>query len=103
MGKINFVRIFILYFARIVKPIHNMLNQDQLLSWNDDTKKDFIEIKIEISSSHVLAKPKFEKYFIIYTNSTEEAIYFILLQKYDQNNDQTIDYMSQILLDDEFK
>jgi hypothetical protein len=37
MGKINFVRRFILDFARMVKPIHNMLKQDRSFSWNDDT------------------------------------------------------------------
>jgi hypothetical protein len=30
MGKINFVRRFILDFARMVKPIHNLLKKDQI-------------------------------------------------------------------------
>jgi hypothetical protein len=103
MGKINFVRRFIPNFARMVKPIHNMLKQDRSFSWNDDTEKYFVEVKKAISSAPVLAKPNFEKYFIIYTNATEEAISVILLQKDDQNNDQPIAYMSQSLSDDEFK
>jgi hypothetical protein len=70
MGKINFVRIFTPIFSRMAKPIHNMLKQDHSFSWNDDTKKDFIEIKRAIGSSLVLAKSNFEKYFIIYTNAT---------------------------------
>jgi hypothetical protein len=52
---------------------------------------------------HVLAKPDFEKYFIIYTNATEEAIYAILLQSDDQNNEKHVAYMSQSLSDDEIK
>jgi hypothetical protein len=103
MGKINFVRRFIPDFARMVKPIHNMLKKDRSFSWNDDTEKYFVEVKKAISSAPVLAKPNFEKYFIIYTNATEEVISAILLQKDDQNNDQPIAYMSQSLLDDEFK
>jgi hypothetical protein len=103
MGKINFVRRFIPDFARMVKPIHNMLKQDRSFSWNDDTEKDFVEIKNAISSAPVLAKPDFEKDFIIYTNATEEAISAILLQKDDHNNEQPIAYMSQSLSDDEFK
>jgi hypothetical protein len=50
-----------------------------------------------------LAKPDFDKDFIIYTNSTEEAIYVILLQNDDQNNEQPVAYMSQSLSDDEIK
>jgi hypothetical protein len=48
-------------------------------------------------------KLNFEKDFIIYTNAIEEAIYDILLQKNDQNNEYLIDCMSQILSHDEFK
>jgi hypothetical protein len=50
-----------------------------------------------------LEKLDFEKYFIIYTNATEEAIPTILLQKDDHNNEQLIAYMSQSLSEDEFK
>ena len=45
----------------------------------------------------------FKKYFIIYTNATEEAISIILLQSDDQNNEKPIAYMSQSLSDDEIK
>jgi hypothetical protein len=45
----------------------------------------FIEIKKVINSAFVLAKPNFEKDLIIYTNSTEEAIFSILFHKDDQN------------------
>jgi len=48
-------------------------------------------------------KLDFDKDFIIYTNSTEEAIYVILLQKDDQKNEQPIAYMSQSLSNDEIK
>jgi hypothetical protein len=61
MGKINFVRRFISDFARMVKPIHNLLRQDQAFSWNDTTEKDFVDIKNAISSAPVLAKPDFSK------------------------------------------
>jgi hypothetical protein len=48
-------------------------------------------------------KPDFNKEFIIYTNSTKEAIFVVLLQKDDQNNEQHVAYMSQSLSDDEIK
>jgi hypothetical protein len=50
-----------------------------------------------------LAKTYFEKEFIIYTNATEEAISAIFIQCDDQDNEKPMDYMSQILSDDEFK
>jgi hypothetical protein len=50
-----------------------------------------------------LAKPDFEKEFIIYNNATEEVVSAILIQCDDQNNEKPVAYMSQILSDDEFK
>jgi hypothetical protein len=103
MGIINFVHRFVLDFALMVKPIHNLLNQDRSFSWTDDVENTFVIINNTISSALVLAKPDFEKDFIIYTNATEEAVSAILLQCDDQNNEKPVAYMSQSLSDDELK
>jgi ribonuclease HI len=103
MGIINFVRRFVPDFVVMVKPIHNLLKQDHSFSWTDDVENAFLRIKKAISSAPVLAKPDFEKDFIIYTNATEEAISAILLQCDDQNNEKHVAYMSQSLSDDEIK
>jgi hypothetical protein len=71
MGKINFIRRFILDFDRMVKPIHNMLEKDQSFSWNDTIENNFVGIKNAIISTLVLENPDFAKYFIIYTNAIE--------------------------------
>jgi hypothetical protein len=88
MGIINFVCRFVLVFAVMVKPIQNILKQDQSFSWNEDIENDFIRIKKASHSTTVLAKLNFEKYFIIYTNATEEAVSTILIQCDDQNNEK---------------
>jgi hypothetical protein len=103
MGIINFVHRFVLNFAIMVKPIHNILNLDRSFSWTNDVDNYFLRVKKEISSTPVLAKPDFEKDFIIYTNATDESISTILLQSDDQNNEKLVTYMSQSLLDDEIK
>jgi hypothetical protein len=87
----------------MVKPIHNILKQDHSFSWTDDVKNAFVRIKKAINTAPVLAKPNFEKEFIIYINATEEAISFILIQCDDQVNEKPVAYMSQSLSDDEFK
>jgi hypothetical protein len=45
MGIINFVRRFVPHFAVMVKPIHNMLKQDQSFSWTNDFENHFVGIK----------------------------------------------------------
>jgi hypothetical protein len=99
IGTINFVRRFVPNFTVMVKPIHNLLTQDRTFSWTDDVEKDFIGINKEINSTPILVNPNFNKDFIIYTNSTEEAISTILLQDDDQNQENPIAYMSQSLSD----
>jgi hypothetical protein len=103
MGIINFVCRFVLDFAIMVKPIHNFLKQDRSFSWTDDFENAFVRIKKAISYAPVLAKPDFEKEFIIYTNSTEEVVFDILMQCDDQVNEKPVAYMSQSLSDDDFK
>jgi hypothetical protein len=51
------------------KPIQNILKKDCSFSWTDNVENYFVGIKKEISSTLVLAKPDFEKEFIIYTNA----------------------------------
>jgi hypothetical protein len=101
MGIINFFRRFVLDFAVMVKPNHNLLKHDRSFSWTNDAGNDFLRIKKAIGSTPVLAKPNFEKDFIIYIDATEEAISAILLQSDDQKNEKPIAYMSQSLSDDE--
>jgi hypothetical protein len=103
MGIINFVRRFVPNFAVMVKPIHNLLKQYFSFSWTEYVENDFVRINKAIGSTLVLEKSYFEKYFIIYTNATEEAISAILIQCDDQNNEKPVAYMSQRLSYDEFK
>jgi hypothetical protein len=65
MGINNFVCRFVPDFALMVKPIHDLLKKDRSFSWTDDVEKYFIRIKKEISYAPILAKPNFEKDFIV--------------------------------------
>jgi hypothetical protein len=80
MGIINFVRRFVSDFSMMVKLIYNLLKKDRSFSWKNDVEYDFVGIKKAISSAPVLAKPEFEREFMIYTNATEEAVSSILMQ-----------------------
>jgi hypothetical protein len=90
MGTINFVRRCVLDFIVMVKPIHNLLKQDKTFSCTFEEDKDFIGIKKAIISAPVLAKPNFNKGFIIYTNATKEEISSTLLQDNGQNQENPI-------------
>ena len=52
-----------------------MLESDQSFSWDIVVAKAFQQMKDSISSVPALATPDSTKYFIIYTNATEESIF----------------------------
>lgn len=74
-----------------------MLKCDQIFHWDATTKSVLQQIKNSISSSPTLATPNFSKYFIIYTDATEEEIYATLLQKNEEGIKQPIYFMIQSL------
>lgn len=69
MGKVIFLPIFINDFAKITKPIHNLLKRDHVFKWDDSAQRYFISIKEAISPTLALEKPNFIKEFSIYTNA----------------------------------
>jgi hypothetical protein len=58
-----------------------LLKKDKKFEWTPDIQKDFTEIKHAITTAHVLISPDFDKYFILYSFSSEETIASILTQK----------------------
>lgn len=66
-GKINFVRIFILAYASIVKPITKFLRKDQYFEWTPEVEKAFVNVKAAIISSLVWVSPNFDNHFIQYS------------------------------------
>ena len=49
LGKINFVRRFVMSFAEIVKPLHNMIKKCVDFKWISKEKESFYQIKKEIA------------------------------------------------------
>jgi len=84
LGKINFLRRFILNFAKIVKLIIDMLKNDSEVKWTTKAKVSFEHIKKVIGEAPVLASPDYTKEFLIFSFSSEHTITTVLLQKNDE-------------------
>jgi hypothetical protein len=96
-GKINFLRRFIPDFAQVVKPLNQLMKKDIWFKWDPPTRQDFESIKQAIPFSPLLISPNPSKYFVMYSNSSEETISAILLQKDHEENLRLIAFMSQNL------
>lgn len=72
-GKINFVRKFISAFAKVVKPMNDMLKKDAKMDWTLAKKMTFEEIKHAIVNALVLVSPDYERSFNIYFFTSDHA------------------------------
>ena len=79
MGKLNFLRRFIVAFDEIVRCITNMLGKDKESKWKHEEKQSFEDIKKAISEAPVLESPEFSKYFLIFSFYSEHIVVGVLL------------------------
>ena len=81
LGKVNFLRRFIVAFAKIVRCITNMLGQDKYIKCTPEAKKCFEYFKKAILEAHVLESLAFSKYFLIFSFASEHIVAGVLSQK----------------------
>ena len=79
IGKVNFLRRFIINCAEIMRKITNMLKKDNEIKWTQEAKQAFNEIKKALTKALVLITPNFEKDFQIYSFASDHTIASVLL------------------------
>ena len=87
IGKVNFLRRFILNCVEIMKSITDMLRKDNEIRWTKEAIKSFADIKKALTQAPVLISPNFTKDFHIFSFSLEHTIAGVLLQKNDQGQE----------------
>jgi hypothetical protein len=58
-------------------------------------------MKTVISQAPVLRSPDFNRYFFLYTFASDQSLAAVLTQKYDDNNEAPVSFMSTNLQGDE--
>jgi hypothetical protein len=96
-GKINFLEVLHSYFTQVVKPLNQLMKKDIRFKWDPPTHQYFESIKLAIAYAPLLISLDHSKDFVIYTNSSKETIYAILLQKDYEENLRSIAFVSQNL------
>ena len=79
LGKLNFLRIFITNFAKVVKYITNMLKNESNIKWTIEAKQSFYDIKKALTKAPVLINPNFAKKIMIFSFASEHTITGVLL------------------------
>ncbi|XP_057849103.1 uncharacterized protein LOC131060024 [Cryptomeria japonica] len=92
LGQINFIKIFILNFVDIVKPIVHMLKKGATMDWAADALDAFVAIKRAITEAPVLISPDFTKPFLIFSFASLHTVAAVFLQKNADGHEHPIAY-----------
>ena len=77
----------------------SLLKKDCLFKFDDDNRKEFKKIKEYIMLTLVLVILYYSKDFIIFSFTSKDTIFGVILQKNSDNMEQPIAFMSNILRD----
>jgi len=97
LGKINFVKRFVLDFSRIISPLQNMIKKNSNFKWGQDEHEAFNLIKQAIINAPSLATPNFSESFILYTFASEKSYVDILTQENQEKAEAPIAFFSSNL------
>jgi hypothetical protein len=63
LGKVNFLRRFILNLAEIIKHITSMLRKGNEIKWSPKSRRSFEDIKVALTKALCIGQPRFHKGF----------------------------------------
>jgi len=96
LGLIGYYRRFIPDFAKVAKPLNNLLKKDIHFEWTQDQQNAFEKLKEIITTEPILQYPDFGKEFILTTDASKIALGAVLSQG-KVGQDKPIAYASRTL------
>ena len=97
LGLFLYYRKFIKDFARIARPMNDLLKKDIPFKWTTKQQVAFDRLKERLIQAPVLAYPDFERPFVLYTDASGTGLGAVLAQKQDDNLEHVIAYASRSL------
>ena len=83
-GKSNFLRHFIVNYAKITKGFMHLLKQDTPFVWDEIAQLTFKELKKYLLSAPLLHPPDYSHDFILYLVASKLTIGVVLVQEDDK-------------------
>ena len=101
LGLASFFRRFVPSFAHIAKPLHHLTSINVKFKWGPEEQSAFTQLKNCLINPPVLANPRFDRGFIIYSDASYAGLGGILTQKDDNDDEFVVAYTSRKLKDAE--
>jgi len=95
LGIASYYRRFIKNFAAIARPLHDQTKTKKKIPWTQATTKSFETLKKLLTTAPVLARPDFNRSFILVTDASKLGLGCVLTQLDDDGKEHPIIYASR--------
>lgn len=97
LGLASYYRRFILRFAKIAQPLHQLTKKGAQFDWTAECQTAFDRLKSELTEAPVLAYPDFNKDFTLETDASVRGLGAVLSQTQSDGRSHPIAYASRAL------
>ena len=97
LGTASFYRQFVKNFSAVAEPLSKLTRKNVKFQWGPEQEAAFLELKELLVSSKVMAAPRPNDPYILYTDASEYAVGAILVQEDDTGVERIIQYVSHAL------
>src|SRR6266498_1425159 len=97
VGLFSYYRKFVPQFAKIAKPMTELMTKRQEFKWNREAQEAFEKLKKLMIQAPILAYPNEEKEFILITDASGTGLGAVLSQKDEKRREVVVEYASRKL------
>ena len=99
LGMTGYYRQCIQDYAKISQPLVHLTKKNVRFEWKEPQQTAFEQLKQALVSDHVMAHPRTDQPYFLYTDACDYAIGGILCQKDDDGVERPVVYLSKQLSD----
>jgi len=97
LGLANYYRWFVKNFAKIAKPLYEMMRKEMKWSWGERQQRSFEELKERFMTEPVLVTPDLDKEMRVEVDASDFAMKEVLLMKCENEKWRPVAYISKSL------
>ena len=97
LGLANYYRRFIEGFARVARPLHDMVKKDKRWEWTERQEEAFKELKKRFTEEPVLAAPDIDKKMRMEVDALDYATGGVLLMECEDGLWRSVTFLSKSL------
>ena len=97
LGLANYYRWFVKDFAKIAKPLHEIMRKEMKWSWGERQQKAFEELKERFMIEPVLVTPDLDKEIRVEVDALDFATGEVLSMKCEDERSRPVAYISKLL------